>query len=168
MWNSSENAWMEFKLQLDCFGLMEKVESTTIYLQYCRINRSFGLCTADLKQSSSNSFLLDLALGKVSVFEDPLRLSTGAECLSTYCNRFAIDRLQVALVCGICRQAISICRQAELVLPKHRTLAFLSVTSVDRSLSICRQVLSALFCLITTVASIDICLGVCRQMLDVS
>ena len=63
MWNSSENAWMEFKLRLDCFGLMEKVESTTIYLQYCRINRSFGLCTADLKQSSSNSFLLDLALG---------------------------------------------------------------------------------------------------------
>ncbi|MQL86269.1 hypothetical protein Taro_018798 [Colocasia esculenta] len=63
MWNSFENVWMEFKLRLDCFGLMEKVESTTIYLQYCRINRSFGLCTADLKQSSNNSFLLDLALG---------------------------------------------------------------------------------------------------------
>ena len=60
MWNSSENVWMEFKLRLDCFGLMEKVESTTIYLQYCRINWSFGLCTADLKQSSSNFFSLGL------------------------------------------------------------------------------------------------------------
>ncbi|MQL88921.1 hypothetical protein Taro_021490 [Colocasia esculenta] len=151
---------MEFKLRLDCFGLMEKVESTTIYLQYCRINRSFGLCTADLKQSSSNSFLLDLALGflvvAASVFEHlstgvlstflsdhncgicrhmPLGLSTGAECLSTDCNRFAIDRLQVALACGICRKATLICRQVS----EHLSTGVLSTFLSDHNCGICRH-----------------------------